>query len=79
MKPNESHFSSVGMSDSHNPYGFRYFDKPADLEEEDDIEEYADRSCPGNCCDRDCECDDCARCSQNNLDKHESYYDAAAA
>jgi len=76
-------FSSVDMSDSQNPYGFKYFDRPTDFieegEEESRLEEYEEKSCPGNCCDHDCECDDCIRCSQNSLDKEETYYEAAAA
>ncbi len=71
------------MSDSHNPYGFKYFDRPGDYREEDEeeaeLDDFVDKSCPGNCCDHDCECDDCARCSRNSLDKEESYFDAAAA
>lgn len=68
------------MSDPHNPYGFKYFDKPADhVDEEEELEDFMEKSCPGNCCDHDCECDDCARCSQNSQDKEERYFDAAAA
>ena len=70
------------MSDSHNPYGFKYFDRPGDYRDEDEEAEpddLVDKSCPGNCCDHDCECDDCARCSQNSLDNEESYFEAAAA
>ena len=68
------------MSDTQNPYGFKYFDKPPDYEEEEeDFEEYGSKSCSGNCCDHDCECDDCARCSQNSQDKEETFYEAAAA
>ena len=55
-------------------YGFQYFDKPSDLAEEDDEEgEEEDagafdlHSCSPNCCDRDCDCDDCARCSNPGL------------
>ncbi len=71
------------MSESQNPYGFKYFDKTTDYKEEDDeeieLEDYEEKSCPGNCCDRDCECDDCTRCSQNDSTDSESYYRAAAA
>ena len=50
-------------------YGFHYFDRPEeDGEEEDDGDLGGDgfeaRSCPANCCDKDCECDDCLRCSE---------------
>jgi hypothetical protein len=70
------------MSEQRNPYGLKYFDRPGSYkedEEETGHEDFVDKSCPGNCCDSDCECDDCARCSQNSLDKEESYLDAAAA
>jgi len=50
-------------------YGFQYFDKPDLAEEEDEGEEETDafdlHSCSPSCCDRDCECDDCVRCSNS--------------
>ena len=62
-------------------YGFRYFDKPIDYDEEDEEEdEYEEKSCGAACCDRDCECDDCLRCSDTGLREIDSYaHDAAAA
>lgn len=58
-------------------YGFQYFDKPLtdqeeDLEEDDD-EGYEMHACPPDCCDKDCECDDCARCSEADLTESDSY------
>ena len=69
------------MSDPHNTYGLQYFDKLADYGEDDEEElelDGFDKSCPGNCCDHDCECDDCVRCSRNSQMKEDST-DAVAA
>jgi len=48
-------------------YGLQYFDKPLNDQEEDleddSNEEYEMHACPADCCDKDCECDDCARCA----------------
>jgi hypothetical protein len=57
-------------------YGFHYFDKPSDpAEEEAEGEEEEDafelHSCSPSCCDRDCECDDCVRCSNAGLGAEE--------
>lgn len=74
-----------------SPYGLRYFDKPEEEYEDDElIVDYEEKSCPGNCCDRDCECDDCERCSVKSVtgsdnvgedreEEEQSYYRAAAA
>jgi len=52
-------------------YGFQHFDKPSNPTEEEDEEEDVDvfelHSCPTNCCDKDCECDDCLRCSNSGF------------
>jgi hypothetical protein len=56
-------------------HGFQYFDKPSDPTEEEEDEEEDDafelHSCSPNCCDRDCECDDCVRCSKAGLGAEE--------
>ncbi|MGI0091823.1 MAG: hypothetical protein ACREBS_08945 [Nitrososphaerales archaeon] len=74
------------ITDPQNPYGLKYFDKPAHYNEEeekegedDELEEYDVKSCPSNCCDHDCECDDCIRCSNNGLAGEAPYSDAVAA
>ena len=68
---------AASMSQSvDNKYGLRYFDKtPTESEDEyeDDEDEYEERSCSANCCDIDCECDDCQRCSDMGLKDAESY------
>ena len=75
------------LSNSQSPYGLKHFDKPDEYEEDEFLGEYEEKSCPGNCCDRDCECDDCERCSVKTVtgsdnsgddDEDESYYRAAA-
>ena len=67
-------------NDSHNPYGFQYFDKSLDInEEEEEEEEFDMKSCASNCCDDDCECDDCARCSKTGLLGPESFISNASA
>lgn len=77
-KADELVFQASGPKDT---YGFRFFDKPVDYEEEedDDSEEYEEKSCGANCCDKDCECDDCLRCSDTGLRDIDSYADDAAA
>ena len=58
--------SLVNEGADNGKYGFHYFDKPSDQEEEDESEDpdaFDLDSCSANCCDRDCECDDCVRCS----------------
>ena len=70
-------------------YGFHYFDKPnqgteetEDEEDEGHEDEFDLQSCAGDCCDLDCECDDCMRCSNNGVkSEYEEYaqYPAAAA
>lgn len=65
------------MSQPQHPYGFRYFDKLNEYDEEPEIQEHEERSCPGNCCDRDCECDDCERCSMKGTSDEETYQGAA--
>jgi len=72
----EIHPSGMSLS---NPYGFKFFDRPTDYEEETDEDEYGENSCPGGCCDHDCECDDCLRCSNNGLIEPDSYADETAA
>ena len=69
------------MSDPQNPYGFRYFDRPTDYrdDEEGELEDYEEKSCPSNCCDVDCECDDCIRCAKSGVAREESYSDSAVA
>jgi hypothetical protein len=71
-------------------YGFRYFDKPIRIteqeeDEEDDLAE-ADQfdipSCEVDCCDADCECDDCSRCAnryRGGDDEDIGYSDTVAA
>ena len=65
------------MSSVQNPYGFKFFDRPTDYSNDD--EDNDDDSCPAGCCDRDCECDDCLRCSNNGLLEPDSYSDEPAA
>ena len=53
-------------------YGFQHFDKSSDLtkEEDENLEDddaFELHSCPPNCCDGDCDCDDCVRCSNAGL------------
>jgi hypothetical protein len=65
------------MSGPQNPYGFKYFDRMNEYEDEEESDEdYEAKSCPGNCCDQDCECDDCERCSLHG-NEEESYSGAA--
>jgi len=72
--------SPSAMSVTQNPYGFKFFDRPTDYgEEEDDEDEYGESSCPSGCCDHDCECDDCLRCSNNGLVEPDSYADEHSA
>lgn len=66
--------TSINKADEANKYGFHYFDKPseglkgADEDEDDEEEdEFEMRSCTNDCCDEDCECDDCLRCSANSV------------
>ncbi len=59
-------------SEPENKYGFHYFDRPVSFDSEDDEEMSEDdafdqRSCSPSCCDRDCDCDDCVRCSNTGL------------
>ena len=69
------------MSDFGSQFGFRYFDKSLDYsgEEDDDDEdngqfdEFDPKACASNCCDEDCECDDCVRCSKNGLNNNNNY------
>jgi hypothetical protein len=76
----------INRADEENKYGFHYFDKPSrDLTGEDDDDEddeFDVKSCAGDCCDEDCECDDCLRCSANSVrgDEEDDYsqYPAAA-
>ena len=68
-----------GTSPVLNPYGFKFFDRPADYEEEGDEDEYGENSCSGGCCDHDCKCDDCLRCSNDGLMEPDSYADEPAA
>ncbi len=69
------------MSEPSNTYGFTYFDKLLEYGEDEEESEITgfEKSCSGNCCDHDCECDDCARCSRNSQDREDSYSDADAA
>jgi hypothetical protein len=79
---------SINMADEENRYGFQYFDKPVrgpigqDEDDDEQDEEFDVKSCAGDCCDEDCECDDCLRCSANSLRRDEepdySHYPAAA-
>jgi hypothetical protein len=75
--------NSSNLSTTQNPYGFNFFDRPFNYgQEEEDEDEYGENSCPTGCCDHDCECDDCVRCSNNSLLEPDSYADgndAAAA
>jgi hypothetical protein len=66
------------MTEPQNQYGFKYFDKSPDYNEDEDYEEYEFPSCPSNCCDGDCECDDCERCSMNGTTEPDSLYVAAS-
>ena len=62
-------------------YGLQFFDPDpdeGDIQEEDD--EYEAQACPRNCCDTDCECDDCLRCSLEAMkDEEELVVGASAA
>jgi len=64
-------------------YGFRYFDKPPrpdeDEEELEEADEFDLHSCSKNCCDNDCECDDCVRCSTMGVESPEDSNHAVAA
>lgn len=68
-------------SDSQEKYGFRYFDKPIDYDEdeEDDAEDFEEKTCSASCCDKDCECDDCLRCANEGTIEHDSYANNAVA
>lgn len=66
------------MSSPQDTYGFRYFDRRVDFKD-DDQEEYESASCPANCCDNECECDDCERCSINGTVEPEALFEGAAA
>jgi hypothetical protein len=72
----------LNMSTVQNPYGFNFLPPFGYNQEEEDEDEYGENSCPNGCCDHDCECDDCLRCSNNGLVEPDSYaddHDAAAA
>lgn len=66
-------------------YGFHYFDKSSggrdEKEEEDagELGEFGVNSCSPDCCDRDCECDDCLRCSESAFADEESLIFQGAA
>jgi hypothetical protein len=80
----EINIDPLGMSTTRSPYGFNFFDRPTDfLEEEEDEDEYGENSCPSGCCDHDCECDDCLRCSHGESpvepDSHSDEFSVAAA
>jgi hypothetical protein len=64
-----------------NPYGLKFFDRPTDYNQpdEEDEDEYGENSCPTGCCDQDCECDDCIRCSYNGLVEPDSFADETPA
>jgi hypothetical protein len=65
-------------SQSRENYGFRFFDKPTDYgEDEEEREGFDEKSCSPSCCDPDCECDDCMRCSE--AVEPDSFYGQAAA
>jgi hypothetical protein len=73
---------SLEISSTHSPYGFNFLDRPFDYaheDEEDEEDEYGENSCPSGCCDHDCECDDCLRCSNNGLMEPDGYSDDIAA
>ena len=71
---------ALRASEPKETYGFRYFDKQVDYDEEDDDrEEYEEKSCGVNCCDNDCECDDCLRCADTGLLDVDTYPREAAA
>jgi hypothetical protein len=71
---------SLGVSLEKTPYGFHFFDKPPNTKDEErDEDEYGENSCPAGCCDHDCECDDCLRCSDNGMIDMDSFEDDAAA
>jgi hypothetical protein len=75
---NEISRMSFEASQSKDNYGFRFFDKPVDYRDDDaDREEYDGKSCSPSCCDLDCECDDCTRCSE--AFEPDSYFSEAAA
>ena len=52
-------------------YGSQHFDKPSNPTEEEeegeDVDMFELHSCSTNCCDKDCECDDCLRCSNSGF------------
>ena len=72
-------------------FGHHYYDKPNkgiygqddDDDQEDDGADGAFdmQACENDCCDLDCECDDCLRCSANGMqtDDGSEFYGAAAA
>ncbi len=78
----------INKADEENKYGFHYFDKPArdiggqDEDDDEEDDEFDVKSCAGDCCDEDCECDDCLRCSANSVQREDeedySQYPAAA-
>ena len=75
---------SASENEEESKYGLRYFDKtPAGAEDEsvdaEVDEEYDQKSCASDCCDKDCECDDCLRCSDTDLKDTDIYEVSAAA
>ena len=67
-----AYLKSLKQSSENEKHGLHYFDRPPELSEQDEEEEEAGEedpdsfdmhSCSSTCCDRDCECDDCLRCS----------------
>jgi len=65
-------------SEKNSKYESNYFDKPSDHSDEndetgedDDVDAFDVRSCSPACCDTDCECDDCVRCSNSGLGEGE--------
>ncbi|MHB8567219.1 MAG: hypothetical protein ACYC7D_12625 [Nitrososphaerales archaeon] len=70
---------NFGATDIHEKYGLHYFDKPSEEEEEVEDDELGVNSCSADCCDRDCECDDCLRCTDAGTVGEDSMVFHAAA
>jgi hypothetical protein len=71
--------ASLGSRIEDEKFGFQYFDRPLEPDEDEEDDEFELRSCAADCCDDDCECDDCTRCSELGLEDPESRDDVYAA
>ena len=72
--------------DFHGKFGSERIDRNILEEEEEESQDPegeesfpGGRSCSADCCDRDCECDDCLRCSEAGVNEEDTLVYRAAA